>query len=1107
MSKKLVRYFLHLCLHLSATITAVFLCVTAYAEVQPIARSLNEAGISTQPLTPEFDAFSPSFTVEDSEVTPPEFVEVTPTRPLHHFPHPLTAEDIEAVEIATVATPADFTPQRIYQIASDIEIKALAVTSTPQLNPEITSNIEIKALAVTSTPQLNPEITSDIETEVLEAASTPPTNHFPYPLLAQEIEAEVEVETVETSPPLTPRFGGQFTTGPGSGYGSSYSSVYGWLPFAQTPGNSVAFAEGRFNIATEGGRLGGNLLLGYRSYLESSDLVWGAYLGYDIRSNNSQTYHQLGTGADMQTGIWEARLNAYFPIANTQATVAESTATLSSTATNPRFVGNYLQFTQTNQIRRDRITDSALTGVDLEAGAKLYDWDGGDLRGYLGTYVYGGENISTFVGFRSRLVARPTPNTNLGLTLQTDGEFGTNLILSVGASFGGSRSSQRETTVVNRLSEGMQRQSQIALARRSSSTTTTTTTTTNATNPTTGQPWFFRHVSSTAGSGSGTFESPYNSITEALTGISSDGNQIVYVQGSGTFAGNLNIASNVQLLSTGPSQQINTTSGTITLPLSGSGNFPTINGQVVANTNSVFNGFNLTGGLNLDGLNGTTTLRNLNITVANANESGISCNNISGTAALNLESVTINVNGVNSNGIRCTNVAGNLTINGGTVIKNNNQFAIFLQNISGAVALSGMNITANNGGLLQGNTINNLAITNSTLVSNNAPGNGIDLENVTGTATIAGNTGSRITGAATEGVSLRNSTGTINLSGLEIANVGQNAVRVSNVSGTLNVSNNNISSPGDRAFYLVNTAGNLNLTIANNVMTNSRVDGVRVDLNNTANLTATVSGNTINGVTDAAGDAFDFEAIGNSRLDLTLTNNTISNSGNSAIELEVQGTGILNSTITNNTITNSGGDGILFLHNSSQNVTMTVSNNTITNSGTANNGISNTPGAPFGNTGNGGFGLSAITLANGNLTFLVEGNTITDSQDAKIGIAANPDNLVAAFAGSSRIDARVRFNVLSGTGGGALPIPPLNSGSFGALVDSNATVCLQLQNNTANDINGAGYLLVNLNPGTAVLQQDTANTGNTGTFVSRNATANPLVFTPTVFTTTTCNLP
>lgn len=1004
MDKKLVRYSFQCCLYLSATITTIFISLIAVVEAQPIARTLAEAGIAHQPITPQFDAVSPSLGI-NPEIAPENISPETAAHlPINHFPHPLTAEDIETVEITTAATPPDFQP-------------ADNASPSPLQNP--------KSHKTASPVDILP--TQDIET-----ASTSPTNLFPYPLLAQEVDTE-ETETTETettaeiaTESLTPRFGGQFTTGPEAGYNSSYGSIYGWIPFAQNPGNSVTFAEGRFNIATSGGRLGGNLLLGYRNHIETSDLVWGAYLGYDIRSDNNKTYHQLSTGADIQTGIWETRINGYFPIADTTNTVANRDTILSSTATNPQFVGNFLRFTQTAQVRRESIVDSALTGFDLETGAKLYAWEGGDLRGYLGTYVYGGENVSTFVGFRSRLVARPTPNTNVGLTLQTDGEFGTNLILSFGASFGGARRNQPENTVVNRLAEGVQRQSQIALARRSSSSTTTTTNTATATNPATGQPWFFRHVTSTGGNGNGTFESPYNTITEALSNSTSDGNQIVYVQGSGTFAGNLNIPSNVQLLSTGPTQQINTTSGNLTLPLSGSGNIPTINGTVALNNNSTINGFTLNRTLSIDGLSGPATVRNL--TINTNNESGISCSNITGSVLVNFNDV--NINPRNSNGINCTNVSGRLSL--------------------------------------------------------------------------GGNNSSRITGA-NEGINLSNSTGTINISGFAINNSGQNAVRATNLSGTLNVSNNTISNSAARAFFLVNTAGNLSLTIANNQISNSVADGIRVDLSSTANMTATVSGNTIDRTTDTiGGDAIDFEAIGNSVLNLTISDNRISNSGNSGIELEVQVDGVLNSRITGNTITNSGGDGILFLHNSSQNLRMTALGNTITNSGTNANGITQSPATattPAISIGRGGFGIGVLTLANGNLRLDASLNTITNSQDAKIGIAANPDFGGAAnFTGSSRIDADFQFNTLSGTGAGATINAPLNVGNLGALVGNTGTVCVKLQFNTANDAdgNGAGYLFANTNPPNSTFIQDVGL--NTGTVVLSPNNA-------VIYPTGTCNLP
>jgi len=920
--------------------------------------------------------------------------------------------------------------------------------------------------------------------------------------------AQSEESTEVTSLFVTPRFGGQFTTGPGTGYSSSFGSIYTFIPLTQTPGTDLTFAEGRLNIDTDGGRLGGNLVFGYRNYQPATDLVLGGYLAYDIRGTESTTFHQIGAGVEAMAGIWEARLNGYFPVGDTRSTVSESFIDRGSTFSNPTFAGNLLTLTQSTQTQRDRALEAALTGFDLEGGVKLMDWDGGDLKGFVGTYLYGGSGTSTFMGFRSRLVARPTENTNVGVSLQTDGNFGTNVVFSFGASFGGpSRDTPDEDKLLlDRLGSTVARNENITVDRQFESEVTTTTTEVTATNPNTGQPWFFRHVNLETGNSNGTFESPFRTVAEALNGISSDGNQIVYVQGNGTVPG-FTIPVNVQVLSTGPVQSLNTQGGTVQLPLSGSGNVPAIVGITTLGTNSVLSGFTASEDIVLDGLSGNFAIRDVTLNITTAGVSGISGNNISGTLNLDISGTTINVNNADGNGIRLTNVTGTVAISApsatANITTNNNQAGILFQNNPGTVNLSGLNVTANGGPILQAtNNIGNISITDTTLTSNNSTGDGLILEGVTGTANIAANNGSQINNAAAAGVRLRDATGTVSLSGFQIANPGTSGVDAADMAGTLNFTGNTVNNSPQRGFFLANTTGTLNLNVLSNTINDSVADGVRVDLSGTGSATviANVSNNTINRVTDAAGDAIDFEAIGNSNLTLTIDNNTIADSGNSGLELEVQDTATLNSTITNNRITNSGGDGILFLHNSSQNLTMNIIGNTIATSGTAANGISRTPGVPP--FGNGGFGIGLLTLANGNLQTIIESNIVTNSQDAKIALAANPASInppvSLAFAGTSRIDARVRLNQMTGTGAGAGAALP--SGSFGALADSNSTVCLELQNNTADNsgVPAFAYLFANL-AGTSTLQVENpaVNTGTTA----------PPVGTVTPVAAGTCILP
>lgn len=70
---------------------------------------------------------------------------------------------------------------------------------------------------------------------------------------------------------VLPRVGANFTTGPGVGYESFYGSVEGFVPLFQQPGENLAFLQGRALLSTEDARLGGNLVLGDRTYSRQSD--------------------------------------------------------------------------------------------------------------------------------------------------------------------------------------------------------------------------------------------------------------------------------------------------------------------------------------------------------------------------------------------------------------------------------------------------------------------------------------------------------------------------------------------------------------------------------------------------------------------------------------------------------------------------------------------------------------------------------------------------------------------------------------------------------------------------------------------------------------------
>ncbi|NEO84888.1 MAG: hypothetical protein F6J87_11625 [Spirulina sp. SIO3F2] len=778
---------------------------------------------------------------------------------------------------------------------------------------------------------------------------------FPIP------QAQV-IENIEPGIWLDPRFGVQFTTGPGAGYESSFGTFYGWIPLGQDGFRDLFYTEAQARIDTHSGRWGGNWAVGYRNF--AADVILGGYASYDVQDVGSFTAHQLGLGLEALHPSWEARLNGYLPVGDRSTTVSDTSTTVSQSFTNARFSGDQLLVTPQSTVRQDVTSDNSLAGLDLEGGVTLTRWPGGQLQGFVGSYLYGGPNTDTFVGFRSRLLAQ-IENFNAGVALESDRVFGTNITFSIGASWGGGARSAAEEAIVALLSKPTQRQKNIAINRQTESTfTTTTEAETVALNPDTGAAWNIIHVDVNNGSsaGSGDEGSPLDTVTNGVAqATSASGNDVVYVEGDATVSqAGFTIPAKTKVLSSGPTQTLavstGSLSGTVTLPRSGTGVHIPVTSTVSFSD----------GGGELDGFAITTT--------------------------------------------------------------------------------SG------------------------------------------------------------------------------------DAVVLSNVTGTALIENNQITNTAARGVYFANTAGTLNLTISGNTIANASDDAIRGDANTSAIINATISNNQIDTIGVAGGTSFpvaegiDLEARGNAQITASITGNTITNTDNSGIELEAYDSTIINSTITGNSIDSTGGDGILLLHESDQSLTMTVSGNTISNSGATilsssnPSGLTKTEvaGVATINVGSGGFGIAIVTLGNGSLSLLVENNTITNTQDAKLGIAVNPSFLFNAntvtslsglsdalaalavasrFAGSSRVDATIRLNTFSGTGIGIADLTTqgltnYNVGNVGALVGSNGTLCVNWENNTANDAdgNGSSYQYVENNvdfSGTTNPNLiEGTNSGNTGTFVT-----------------------
>lgn len=693
-------------------------------------------------------------------------------------------------------------------------------------------------------------------------------------LPAQPATIAQAVETPTQTFFAKPKYGINFTTGPGSGYGSSFGSIYGWLPFAQNGTSQLFFTEAKANINSDNGNWGGNLAVGYRNFAATT--ILGGYVGYDIRGLEGWTAHQLGAGFEAINPKWEARLNGYLPVGDRRETIDsfENTTTSGNPGTTQVFRGNNLFITSetvTTTTIKNMLSEESLAGIDLEAGTILTRWKNGQLKGFLGSYLYGGDRTETFVGIRGRLQAKIS-NFDLGLGLESDGEFGTNLIFSIGANFGGSPATSPESKE-NQLSNPLQRQSNIATKRYTDTETSTTETPGTeeiALNPATNQPLFFSHVNLGAASGNGTEENPYGAIASAISSVPTDGNGIIYVEGTGTQPG-FQIPAQVKVLSSAPVQtlSVKTASGAaqdLVLPRSGTGlgDRPELTSNVTfSDGGGELNGFVLNTG-------GSVLFQDVSGEVVIAN---------------NLIE--------NSNGDA---IAGNITNGATTTVR------IFKNQIDNPTIPATAPIIPSADGIdieVTGNSTVNLFIDDNDIT--NAQNSGIELEtnpdssspNSILNSTITNN---RITNSGGDGILfLHNSDVNLEMtaSGNVINGAGVSANGITRTTGSVTIPNPfpgpptinanidiNVGAGGFGIGVLTLADGNLDLIFSDNTVSNSQDAKIGIAANPAFLYTADTVNTGFGLVADGAAAAFlQASFMGSSRINANISGNNLTGSG------------------------------------------------------------------------------------------------------------------------------------------------------------------------------------------------------------------------------------
>ncbi len=826
---------------------------------------------------------------------------------------------------------------------------------------------------------------------------------------------------------ITPRVGVGYTT-PGGGY-EGFANIQGFIPLMQTPGKDLLFVEGRFLLDNDANP-GGSLVLGYRAYQATANRIYGAYLAYDNRDTGSNVFSQVGLGLETLGEGWDARVNGYIPAGSTRQTARETTIASSNSVSSIRFQTNRLVAAVTRQQLTIRDIEAAMAGFDAEIGGRLVKFpdDGGDLRGYGGLYYLSAAGSPSVVGVRGRLEARVTDNLLLGVAVQHDGLFGTNVFGSIALTLPGVRPKGAvPKSLLARMAESPTRIGTIAIdQQRETTSITLPVSDLTIDNPATGQPYFFQHVTVGRSGGDGTFENPFGLIDPALAATRSDGNSIVYVQaGSNSGIPAFTIRDRVQVLSTFPTQNLPAAFQgqripDVRLELSGIGAIrPTVTGTVTMGSDTVLSGFDI------------TSATGAGVTFNSVSQVDIRDNIIRNTADT----------GILGNGVAIANLFRNQIIsarNQGVYLQNVGTATVIDNGVQGTIAG-----TTTLGNPITGDiSIGSITIPNPGSIIPLPSGQGIVIATANGTTTIARNT---VTGTATQGIVLLNATGNVAIADNSVANTvgadfttnipplgtitlttGQGIV-VAGVNGNLDISRNTINTVRGQGIAV---AGALNgtTTIANNTIRNAVDQGIVIagtsgTTNITTNQISDVTPRSVpltvpllGAVTFTTGQGL---ALINSIGTVNVTGNTIERvlgilplptfPGGQGIQV-ANFSGQVDLNILNNQLRNNDNDGILIGLAGRPSGTTTAATANITISG---NAIENNGGAAPVRGDGIAIAVEQDAVVN---NLLIENNTIRNNGDEGIDIRLGSQAIPIANPTTARLTGTIRNNTISDNG-------------------------------------------------------------------------------------------
>lgn len=575
-----------------------------------------------------------------------------------------------------------------------------------------------------------------------------------------------EAWSIDSQTPYIQQFGGGYRYGDGLGFQNGFADLEWMIPIRGDAEFHNFFIDTHFLLKDQN-KVAGNVTLDYRWYDLDWNRIFGTYVFWDgMQTPLGNQLQQLGVGFETMGQIIDARTNVYIPDA---FGVRGALPNL--------FQGNHLIINR---------AEVAMTGVDGEIGINLPEILNVRSRVFGGGYYFNGHGNGNITGWKARAEAEFSRNVWIDYSVQDDKLFGrtwnVGLVVRYAHRFLEHRPQSPASmdhkyfrgegynanrVLSDRLSDPVRRNQNLLLTRDDGVAATTPT----------GDVLNFIHVAN-GFAGTGTFENPYGTLTNALANPSA-GTSTVYTPFGGNYVENVTLVPGTKVLSNGPVQTVTTQFGVQTLPFSGSHtdlvSLPTITGNVTLASNSQFSGFDVTGGLSSVAATGFTvdnsvitapagdavsitgaaasTLTNLKVTSATGR--GVFLNN-SAAAVKDLHIVNGATNGleVTTGATARTVTVNNLTIDAA------GQHGVDL-NVAGAGAMtytqSGTTNVESTGNAfdaaLQAGSTGSMNLTLGTFTLASTAGAGVNLDGTAGTGKInvVSLAGGTITKAATGG--------------------------------------------------------------------------------------------------------------------------------------------------------------------------------------------------------------------------------------------------------------------------------------------------------------------------------------------------------------------